>query len=84
MYKCLHCGYVFEEPATYSEDCTPGGVFESGSFINRYEGCPKCSCGYEEVFECDDCGNFLTLEEAENKDKRYYCTDCFEERYADM
>ena len=84
MYKCLHCGYVFEEPATYSEDCTPGGAFEGGSFIDYYEGCPKCSCGYEEVFECDDCGEFLTFEETENKNRRYYCTDCFEERYANI
>ncbi len=84
MYKCLDCGYVFEEPRTYTEDRTPGGVFEGGNFIELYEGCPKCSGGYEEVVECDDCGEFLTFEEAESRDKRNYCLNCYEERYANI
>ncbi len=66
MYKCLNCGYVFEEPKTYSEDRTCDCSFEFGSFVAHYKGCPKCSEGYEEVFECDDDGEFLTVEELEN------------------
>ena len=49
MYKCRECNHEFIEPKEYSEDCTPSGVFESGSFIRIYSGCPLCSGNYEEI-----------------------------------
>ena len=51
LYRCLECGEVFEEPSTYSEDRTPGGVNEGGSFIYHYKGCPVCEGSYEEIEE---------------------------------
>ena len=49
MYKCNDCDCIFDNPKTYSEDRTPSGVFEGGSFIETWEGCPHCeSCDYEE------------------------------------
>lgn len=51
MFKCIECGYVFEEPKNYSEDLTPGGVFEGGSFIKHYKGCPKCQGEYIEYID---------------------------------
>lgn len=51
MYRCEDCGYVFEEPKLYSEDRTPGGAFEGGSFIERWVGCPFCSGEFEEFEE---------------------------------
>lgn len=51
MYKCLDCGYIFDEPNRYSEDRTPGGVFEGGSFIEYWYGCPSCAGAYEEYDE---------------------------------
>ena len=51
MYKCLDCGCIFEEPKKYSEDRTPGGVFEGGSFIEYWQGCPDCAGAYEEYDE---------------------------------
>ena len=51
MYKCDECGYVFDEPKTYSEDLTPGLAFEGGSFIKEYEGCPLCEGQFHEIVE---------------------------------
>lgn len=51
MYKCVDCGLVFDEPKLFSEDRTPGGAFEGGSFIERWYGCPNCSCNYEKFIE---------------------------------
>ena len=59
MYKCLDCGCLFEQPSTYTEDCTPGGVFEGGSFIQRYEECPECGGAFGSVEECDVCGEWV-------------------------
>lgn len=54
MYKCSDCDSLFEEPKKYTEDMTPGGYFEGGSFIYGYYGCPYCSGNYEEYKEVDD------------------------------
>ena len=59
MYRCRECGNVFETPANYSEDKTPGGAFEGGSFVEHYTGCPSCGGNYEEAKECDGCGEFF-------------------------
>lgn len=58
MFKCYDCGYVFEEPKHYSEDRTPGGAFEGGSFIEHFTGCPQCAGAYDEAVECDGCGEW--------------------------
>ena len=61
MYKCLDCGYVFEEPKICYEDLSPGCSFEGGAFNNRYYGCPRCEdIDYKEMIECSRCGN-LTI-----------------------
>ena len=54
MYKCQECGCVFDEPEKFAEDCTPGGAFEGGSFINYWEGCPNCAGDFEEYDEEDE------------------------------
>lgn len=51
MYYCKECDYVFEEPKKYSEDRTPEGAFEGGSFIEYFEGCPICGGGFVEYDE---------------------------------
>lgn len=60
MFKCLECGALFVEPKQYSEDLTPGGAFEGGSFIRSYNACPNCGGEYEEVKQCDECGGYFT------------------------
>ena len=57
MYKCCDCGLVFDTPKHYSEDRTPGGAFEGGSFIYHYDGCPSCGGAYEEAIECQRCAD---------------------------
>ena len=51
MYYCKECDYVFEEPKKYTEDRTPGGAFEGGSFIEYFEGCPICGGAFVEYNE---------------------------------
>lgn len=63
MYKCSECGEIFEEPKRYSEDRMPGGSFEGGSFIEYFLGCPFCSGAFDEVEECEICGEYFTPEE---------------------
>ena len=63
MYKCSDCGLIFDEPKKYSEDRTPGGSFEGGSFIEHFLGCPFCSGAFDEVEECEICGEYFTPEE---------------------
>lgn len=55
MYKCCDCGLVFDNPKTYSEDRTPGGAFEGGSFNYSWEGCPSCEGAFDEAMLCQRC-----------------------------
>ena len=83
MYKCLDCGAIFTEPENYSEDRTPGGVFEGGSFIEHYTGCPMCSRAYEAVQECDMCGEW-TFENCLNYcEYGSICDECYQSIYED-
>ena len=76
MYKCLECECVFETPKTYSEDRTPGGAFEGGSFIYRYEACPNCEGAYREARMCDACGEYEIEEKGEYIDNDWLCENC--------
>lgn len=80
MYKCKECGYSFSTPKTYSEDRTPGGVSEGGSFIETWEGCPSCSCGdLIEFRECDECGKFCDIRDLTATSNGLICDLCLEE-----
>lgn len=81
MYKCYDCGYVFDTPKHCSEDRTPGGAFEGGSFIERWDGCPKCEGAFDEVIECDGCGEFFLREELRSNEDGSFCDMCYEEDY---
>ena len=79
MYKCLDCGHVFEEPKQYSEDRTPGGAFEGGSFIEHYTGCPLCSGAFEEAKQCEICGEYFTDDELTDTTCGDCCKQCIED-----
>ena len=85
MYKCKDCGLIFDEPKEYSEDCTPGGAFEGGSFINRFSGCPNCSGAYDDAKEWEICGEYFLEEELEDTTEMinggcgYCCSQCIED-----
>ena len=77
MYKCNDCGLIFEEPSNYSEDRTPGGVSEGGSFIEHYVGCPRCGGSFDEAEECEECGKYYNIYELEDG----ICDKCYEGKY---
>ena len=85
MYKCSECGEIFDEPKKYSEDRTPGGSFEGGSFIEHFLGCPICSGTFDEVEECSICGEYKFPEDLTdttgmiNGDCGYCCEQCLED-----
>ena len=76
MYKCQDCLEVFDEPRKYSEDCTPGGSFEGGSFMRYFKGCPYCAGHYEDADECDNCGKVIFTTDGELIDGKFICKDC--------
>ena len=59
-YKCVECGAIFEEPATWEED---RGEFWGVSCSETMSGCPECHGDYEEAFECKECGEYFFEDE---------------------
>lgn len=51
MYKCLECGFEFEEPTTWRES---RGEFWGAPCYESMRGCPRCKGEYDEVREGDD------------------------------
>lgn len=76
MYKCFDCGYVFEQPTTYTEDCTPGGVSEGGCFVQKYDGCPACEGAFGSVEECDVCGEWEIVSYGNFDGDAFVCEEC--------
>lgn len=77
FYKCLECNRIFSETKTVSEDLTPGGAFEGGSFVNHYEVCPYCEeNNYKELEECDRCGFIEIKENGEKIKGQFICEHC--------
>lgn len=80
MKRCLECGFLFEEPKEYDEDLTPGGAFEGGSFVRKYTGCPICGGAYNNLEQCECCGEYF--DECDLKttnDLKKCCLECIEE-----
>ena len=81
MYKCQDCLEIFDEPKKYCDDCTPGGVFEGGSFMNYYSACPYCAGNYEEADECDNCGKVIFTTEGKLINGNFLCKDCLKKEF---
>ena len=94
MYRCVSCGNLFEEgeQAVWYE--THG--FTSPPY-EKWDGCPLCKGGYEEVHQCEQCGDWHTedelydgwcencLRESINYDTFFeYCEANKDERYLDI
>ncbi len=77
-YICLECGEIFDDPKKYSEDLTPSGAFEGGSFIHEYYACPYCEGAYRQAVRCDICGEYVNEEKIEIIDKDYLCSKCYD------
>lgn len=72
MYRCENCGHLFEEgeQAVWEErhglDTPP---------YERWDGCPLCCGGYEEVHQCRGCDEWYTDEELYDG----WCEKCLRE-----
>lgn len=66
MYKCENCGHLFEEgeQARWTE--------EHGE---KWDGCPLCRGGYEEVHQCKECDEWHTEDELYDG----WCEKCLRE-----
>ena len=66
MYRCESCGHLFEEgeQARWTE--------EHGE---KWDGCPLCRGGYEEVHQCKECGDWHTEDELYDG----WCEKCLRE-----
>ena len=66
MYKCENCGHLFEEgeQARWTE--------EHGE---KWDGCPLCRGDYEEVHQCQECGDWHTEDEIYD----VWCEKCLRE-----
>ena len=66
MYRCENCGHLFEEgeQARWTEEHS-----------EKWDGCPLCRGGYEEVHQCKECGDW----HAENELYDGWCEKCLRE-----
>ena len=66
MYRCENCGHLFEEgeQARWTE--------EHGE---KWDGCPLCRGGYEEVHQCKECDEWHTDDELYDG----WCEKCLRE-----
>lgn len=57
MYKCVECANLFEEgeQAVWHED---RGEYWGVPCQERVTGCPVCKGDYDEVFMCENCGEW--------------------------
>lgn len=75
MKICLECGKVFEddEIAYWQES---RGEFWGFPAYESMSGCPDCHGGYEEAYQCENCGKYFTKDEL---DENCLCEDCRED-----
>ena len=94
MYRCCECGNLFEEGEQETGEERHG--LDAPPY-EKWSGCPVCNGGYEEVYQCDSCGDWHTedelydgwcekcLRETINYDTFFeYCDANKDENYIDM
>ena len=71
MYRCAECGHLFEEgeQAVWYEN---QGECHGVTAMERFSGCPVCNGDYEEVHQCEQCGDWHT----ENELYDGWCEKC--------
>ena len=74
MYRCENCGHLFEEgeQAVWYEN---QGECHGVTAIERFSGCPLCHDDYEEVHQCNECGDWHTDDELYDG----WCEKCLRE-----
>ena len=96
MYRCENCGHLFEEgeQAVWYEN---QGECHGVTAMERFSGCPLCHDDYNEVYQCNECGDWhyadelysgwceKCLRESINYDTFFeYCEANKDERYLDI
>ena len=74
MYKCCECGNLFEEgeQAVWYEN---QGECHGVTAMERFSGCPLCHYDYEEVHQCEKCGDWHSEDELTEG----ICDDCLKD-----
>ena len=96
MFKCDNCGHLFEEgeQAVWYEN---QGECHGVAAMEKFSGCPLCQGDYEEVHQCEECGDWhyedelycgwceKCLRETINYDTFFeYCEANKDEQYLDI
>lgn len=74
MFKCCECGHLFEEgeqDVWYENQGECHGV----TAMERFSGCPLCHYDYEEVHQCEKCGDWHSEDELTEG----ICDDCLKD-----
>jgi DNA-directed RNA polymerase subunit RPC12/RpoP len=75
MQICLECGKTFEDDEIECWQESRGEFWGEPAYENM-SGCPHCGGAYEEAYECENCGEYFTLDEL---DENHLCEDCRED-----
>ena len=68
--ECADCGTLFDASAAYAD---------SDGEISTYENGYRAVCGeclYDHYVECESCGTWVRIENAQERNCDYYCPDC--------
>ena len=74
MFKCESCGHLFEEgeQAVWYEN---QGECHGVTAMERFSGCPLCHDDYNEVYQCNECGDWHYADELYSG----WCEKCLRE-----
>ena len=74
MYRCENCGHLFEEgeQAVWYEN---QGECHGVTAMERFSGCPLCHDDYNEVYQCNECGDWHYADELYS----CWCEKCLRE-----
>ena len=72
MYRCTECGHLFEEGEQATWEETHG--LDSPPY-EKWSGCPICKGDYEEVYQCEQCGDWHSEDELYDG----WCEKCLRE-----
>lgn len=61
MFKCMECGYIFEE-GEEKLACENMGEYFGFNAVEKHLGCPHCEGAFEEIEPCKICGNYESKE----------------------
>ena len=77
-YYCPSCGILFDEPKCFLENRCPYGEKSNSTWIEHLKGCPNCEGGYDEVYLCEECGEYKEHVDYLPYAEEYVCDDCEE------